>query len=347
MSRKKRYYPQFLIKWINFEFWPSWLFYAPMFLYGFVLALKSRSFAYFTAANPGMAFGGAYGTDKTKLLNLLSSKYHTKDFSVEKGKTKGEIVELMNENEIDFPIVAKPNVGERGRGVEKIDNILELENYLTVINEELIIQEFVAHPIEIGVFYHRFPSSSQDGISSVVLKEFLSITGNGRDTFGKLVSQNFRAQSRLKYFKKRYINKWNVIVPDGITFKVEPIGNHSRGTKFLDGTHLINEDLVSVFRNICIPLEGFYYGRFDIKVNSIKDLYEGENIKVLEINGTNSEPAHIYDPDYSLFKAYREVVKHMNLVYRISRANMDLGIKTVPFLDLIKGLLHHLFGEKK
>ena len=346
MTRKKYHYPHFIIKWIKFEFWPSWLFYAPMFIYGFVLAIKSKSFAYFTATNPEMAYGGAYGTDKTKLLNLLSLEYHTKDFFVAKEKSKGDIIELMNKNEISFPIVAKPNVGERGRGVEKIDNEKDLEDYLKIINEDLIVQEFVAHPIELGIFYHRFPNSKQDGISSVVMKEFLSITGNGRDSFGKLLSKKFRAKSRLKYLKKRYPNKWDIIIPEGITFKVEPIGNHSRGTKFIDGTHLINNKLVEVFREISKPLDGFYYGRFDIKVNSIRDLYEGENIKILEINGTNSEPAHIYDPDYSLLKAYSEVIKHMNLVYKISKANMSLGIKPMPFPDLIRGLLHHLFGKK-
>jgi hypothetical protein len=43
-----------------------------------------------------------------------------------------------------------------------------------------------------------------------------------------------------------------------MTLKVEPIGNHSRGTKFLDGTHLINEELVDVFRQIAQPLDGFF-----------------------------------------------------------------------------------------
>ncbi len=70
------------------------------------------------------------------------------------------------------------------------------------------------------------------------------------------------------------------------------------------------------------------------------------NDRFLEINGTNSEPAHIYDPDYSLFNAYREVIKHMNLVYKISKANIALGVKPMPFSDLIKGLVHHLFGKK-
>ncbi len=346
MTQKKNYYPQLLIKWINFEFWPSWLFYAPMFLYGFYLALKSRSFAYFTAANPGMAFGGAYGTDKTELLNLLASKYHTKDFFVDKDKSKAYIIKLMTEHEIVFPVIAKPNVGERGRAVEKIDSEKDLENYLKSSNEDIIIQEFIAHPIEVGVFYHRFPNSSKDGISSVVMKEFLTVTGNGRDRFGELLSNNFRAKSRLDYFKKKYPNKWDSILPDGVTLKVEPIGNHNRGTKFLDGTHLINQNLVEVFRDISKPLNGFYYGRFDLKVSSIQDLYQGKNIKILEINGTNSEPAHIYEPGYSLFKAYGEVIKHMDLVYKISHENLASGVKPMPFSELIGGLIHHLYGKK-
>ncbi|MRT94101.1 hypothetical protein [Ancylomarina sp. 16SWW S1-10-2] len=346
MPRKRRNYPQFIIKLTNFEFWPTWFFYAPMFLYGVVLSIKSKSFAYFTATNPEMEFGGAYGTDKTKFLKLLDSKYQTKGFFVAKETSSENIIKLMTENDITFPIIAKPNVGERGRGVEKIDNKIDLDNYLKIIVEDLIIQEFIAHPIELGVFYYRFPNSKKDGISSLVIKEFLSVTGNGRDSFSELLSKNFRAKSRLKYFKQRYPNRWSIIIPDGITLKVEPIGNHNRGTKFLDGTHLINEKLVEVFRKISEPLEGFYYGRFDIKVSRIPDLYEGKHIKILEINGTNSEPAHIYDPDYSLFKAYKEVIKHMNLVYQISRANIALGIKPLPFSDLMKGLFHHLFGKK-
>jgi len=317
-----------------------------MFFYGFILALKARSFSYFTATNPGMAFGGAYGADKTKLLNLLPTEYYTQAFFAKKGNTSSDIIEQMHKHKIHFPIVAKPNVGERGRGVEKIDHEIDLENYLNTIKEDLIIQEFVAYPIELGVFYHRFPNSSQDGISSVVLKKFLSITGNGRDNFGHLISQNFRAKSRLKYLKKRYAGKWDMIIPEGISLKVEPIGNHNRGTIFLDGTHLINEKLTDVFRKISKPLDGFYYGRFDIKINSIKELYEGKNIKILEINGTNSEPAHIYDPDYSLFKAYKEIIKHMKLVYQISRANMALGIKPMPFLNVLSGLIRHIFGKK-
>jgi len=317
-----------------------------MFFYGFVLALKARSFSYFTTANPGMAFGGAYGADKSKILNLLPPEYYTRAIFLKKGNTESDIIGLMRKNNIIFPIIAKPNVGERGRGVERIDHETDLDNYLKTVKEDLIIQEFVTYPVELGVFYHRFPNSSRDGISSVVMKEFLSITGNGRDSFGKLISQNLRAKSRLKYLKNKYEGKWDIIIPDGISLKVEPIGNHNRGTKFLNGAHLVNDKLLEVFRKISKPLDGYYYGCFDIKVRSIKDLYEGKNIRILEINGTNSEPAHIYDPDYSLFKAYADIIKHMNLIYQISRANMALGVKPIPFSKLILGLIQHFHRKK-
>ncbi|MDE5420276.1 hypothetical protein L3049_19970 [Labilibaculum sp. DW002] len=339
-------FPFYLSKWFHFEFWPFWIFYFPVYGYGLYLAIKARSFSYFTAANPGMKYGGAFGMDKMEILDLLEAKYIPKGFLSEKGSSAPSIVEQMQKMNFSFPIVCKPNVGERGIGVEKIDSEKDLESFLNSQNQDILVQEFIDFPIELGIFYHRFPITLKDGITSIVRKEFLSITGNGKAKFGDLVRENIRAKGRISYLRKKYKSKWKQVIPSGISYKLEPIGNHNRGTKFLDGNHLINDQLVAVFRNISKPLKGYDYGRFDIKVNSIKDLYEGENIKILEINGTNSEPAHIYDPDYSLFNAYREVIKHMNLIYEISKENRKLGVKPEPFGMLLKGLYQHLFLKK-
>lgn len=338
--------PFFLSKWFHFEFWPFWIFYLPVFGYGVYLALKANSFAYFTATNPSMKYGGAFGFDKLKVLDLIDKKYTPKSFLSKNGEAANAILEKMKKHEFDFPIVCKPNIGERGIGVEKIDNRSDLYSFLQTQKDDLLIQEFIDYPIELGVFYHRFPISLKDGITSVVRKEFLRITGNGKSKFGDLVKENVRANNRITYLKKKYKTKWNQVIPSGITYKLEPIGNHNRGTKFIDGTDLINDELVSVFREIAKPLKGYYYGRFDLKVNSLADLYQGKNIKIIELNGTNSEPAHIYDPDYSLFKAYKEVIKHMRLVFDISEENRKLGVKPEKFKIVFKGVLQHLFSNK-
>ncbi|WP_421919948.1 hypothetical protein [Marinifilum sp.] len=344
MSRKIKF-PFAISKWFHFEFWPFWFFYLPMFFYGFYLAIKARSLAYFTPANPSMRFGGAFGMDKMGILHLLDKKYIPKGFVVHSSLLQKELKDLMTEHDIDFPIVCKPNVGERGIGVEKIDDETDVESFLKDKNEEILVQEFIDFPIELGVFYHRFPISEKDGITSVVRKEFLSITGNGKLKFSELVKANIRANSRISYLKNKYKSKWNQIIPSGISYKLEPIGNHNRGTKFLDGNKLINDKLVSVFREISKPLDGYNYGRFDLKVNSIEDLYEGKNIKVIELNGTNSEPAHIYDPDFPLFKAYKEIIKHMRLIYDISMENRQLGIQPNTFKEIMTALYKRSFQK--
>jgi len=317
-----------------------------MFGYGVILAIKAKAFAYFTPANPAMKFGGAFGMDKMEILKSINKQYVPKGFVSNSTHTTKMLYELMKEHEISFPIICKPNVGERGIGIEKIDSKSDFEMFMNAQSEDILIQEFIDFPIELGVFYHRFPISGNDGITSVVRKEFLSITGNGKTKFRDLVQDNIRAKGRISYLKNKYRSKWNQVIPAGISYKLEPIGNHNRGTKFLDGNHLINEKLIAVFREIAKPLDGYYYGRFDLKVNSLVDLYEGKNIKIIELNGTNSEPAHIYDPDYSLLKAYKEILKHMRLAYDISMENRKLGISPVSFSEFISALYSRVFSKK-
>ncbi|MBP6410464.1 MAG: carboxypeptidase-like regulatory domain-containing protein [Pseudarcicella sp.] len=120
------------------------------------------------------------------------------------------------------------------------------------------------------------------------------------------------------------------------TLTLEPIGNHCRGTAFLDNNFLINQQLNQVFDKIASTVRGFHYGRFDLKVKSIDDLYEGKNIKILELNGVWSEPAHIYDPNFKLWKAYKDLFWHWNTMSKISLLQSQKGIKTIPTKVLLK-----------
>jgi hypothetical protein len=338
--------PLFLIKWFNYEYWPMWLFYAPMFLYGIVLAIRARSFTYFTAANPGMKYGGAFDLPKMNLLNQLKAQHCPHSILIPKGESLPGVLKKIYREKMDFPLIGKPNIGERGIDVEKINNVKELNEYLINRRYDTIFQEFIDFPIELGVFYYRYPDGTGDGISSIVKKEFLSVTGNGKSTLGALLQKNTRARFRLDYLKKKYEKQWHTIIPNGILMKIEPIGNHNRGTKFLNGNHLISDHLLEVFREISAPLKGFYYGRYDLKVPSLNDLINGKNIKIMELNGVNSEPAHIYDPALSIWHAYKTVIQHMHIAFKISQQNRKMGVKTSPLLSLLKDLYSHLYYSK-
>ena len=90
-------------------------------------------------------------------------------------------------------------------------------------------------------------------------------------------------------------------------------------------------------------LPAFYYGRFDVKYQNWEGLLQGENFQLMEINGVNAEPTHIYDPSYSIRQAYRDIFSHMRIIYEISEQNRRLGIspkRLKPFLiELIQTAL--------
>lgn len=328
--------PLFIAKFSRYEFWPWWLFYLPILPYWLYLAIKNKSLAYFTVANPGIELGGFYGESKTEILDLIDKKYLPKAVCVDNSIDFGYVLDQMMELGLIFPVIAKPDVGERGNQVTLIHTQQELILYNIKSKSKYIIQEYIDYTIELGVLYSRMPNRKKGKVSSITLKEFLSVIGDGESTIKELMQKSLRARFQIERLSIELGDKMNIVLKEGEVKLLEPIGNHCRGTKFIDNNFLINEKLNSVFDKICIPISGFYYGRFDLKVKSIEDLYEGENIRIMELNGASSEPGHIYDPSLTLNRAYKDLLSHWKRLADISKGNMILGFKPVSFLLIIK-----------
>ena len=280
--------------------------------------------------------GGFFGESKTAILKEIPQDYLPKTLFFDSRVTLSDIVAEMKSRGLNFPVVCKPDKGERGYKVEKINDLGDLSHYLETSFDGLIVQEFVDFPIELGVLYCRFPNSKKGRISSVVRKQFLNVVGNGKSTIRELLQQSLRARFQIPELERRWQSKLNQILPLGETWLAEPIGNHSRGTCFLNANHLINAELESVFDRISLEIDGFCYGRFDLKVSSLEELYKGNTIRVMELNGVISEPAHIYDPSMTLLKAWNSIFAHMKTLYQIAKANHKLGVAYVP-LSLVIG----------
>ncbi|MFT6054813.1 MAG: hypothetical protein ACJAS3_001803 [Roseivirga sp.] len=338
---KKKKVPLFFVKWLNYEYWPFWLFFMPLVPYWIYLAIRAKSFTYFTAANPGIEHGGVFGESKMDILNKIDPKYLPRSIFFNVSLPSSVVLEMVKAREIDFPLIIKPNIGERGDDVEKIDHEEGLLKYLFSAKGDLIIQEYVDYEIELGVLYYRFPDSEVTGITSIVTKEFLTVTGDGKSTIAELLEDNDRARFQILTLMKKFGVEMNLVLTLGEMRNLQPIGNHCKGTKFLSGMDLVNNQLVQVFDKLALGIDGFYFGRFDLKVKSIADLYKGENIKILELNGVTSEPGHIYDPSYSIWKAYAETAKNMKMMYRVSKANIEKGQKVTPLLEMIRLVRTH------
>ena len=323
----------FFIKLTSWEYWPFGIIQAPMFVYWIWYALKERSLLYFSASNPSILTGGMMGESKFDVLNLVPEEVKPKTVLIKLPSSREQVLEEMKKNALTFPVIFKPDLGERGWMVRRINTEQEIDKYLTEIKIDFLIQVLVELPLEFGVYYVRFPSEENGFVNSIVVKEFLFIEGDGKKNIQQLILEKDRAKLQWKTLKEVYKDQLDEVLACGKRIELISIGNHCLGTKFLNGNHLITEKLSASFDTISKQVKDFYFGRYDLRCASLQDLENG-NVKIVELNGCGAEPAHIYQPGSSLWDAIRVLITHWKNMYRISTENHRRG---VPYLSLKEG----------
>lgn len=323
----------FWIRLLHREYWPMWVHYLPVYPYYLYLAARARSFFFFSATNPSIETGGLIGESKIDILDQIDAQYKPTSLLLPAHTSPATALQRIQAAHIDFPVIVKPNVGERGLLVQKVTTATQLTTLLHDVGDiDLIVQPFVDYPEELAVMYHRFPHQSRGHITSVTHKAFLTVTGDGQSTLQQLIWARPRAILQWADLQRRWQGHLQDVLPAGQRLQLSAIGNHSKGTKFLDANHLIDAQLEAVFDRIAAPMQGVFLGRFDLKCRSIDDLKAGRHIMILEFNGAGAEPAHIYDPKHSLWYCYGVLLRQWRLMFRVSRAvHRELGI---PYMRL-------------
>lgn len=314
-----------LHKILNWEYWNTNVIYFPIFFYWIYLSIKARSLGFFNASNPKIINGGFALESKKEIYDLIPKENYPETLFFKANQKIDTIKKALESTNIHFPFIIKPDVGLQGLRVEKINSWESLNKYLQKTNYDFLVQECINYPLEVGVFYYRMPNENKGVISGIVYKEFLIITGNGINTVKELIEQNPRFSLQLETLKKKYGNKLNDILAKDETLNLVPYGNHVRGSKFTDVSHWINENLTQTINTICLQIPDFHFGRLDIMFKSREDLEQGKNFSIIELNGAGSEPTHIYDPKHSIFFAWKEIIRHYNILYKISTYNHQKG----------------------
>lgn len=306
----------------NWEHWPTSFFYVPNLPYAFYLAARAGHSAFFSAANPAIKSSGNGTESKYKTIQLVPEAHRPKSVLLQPNTEFSEVVLMLQKAQISFPLIAKPDIGFRGLLVQKIDTEAQLKIYLTDYPIAIIIQEFLTHEQECGIFYHRNPNEEKGKITSITLKRFLSVTGDGTSTLKELILADERAALYMELFEKIHQQQIQAIIPKGKRIKLTAIGNHSKGTQFINGNHLISEKLERTFDKLNDEIPGWFYGRVDLKYNSFEDLENGKDFKILEINGIIAEPTHIYDAQhYTYFQALKAIRTHWKSLFDIATTN--------------------------
>jgi hypothetical protein len=302
-------------------------------MYWLWLSLKLRSLFFFSASNPGILMGGMLGESKFEVLEKVPAAFKPKTILIKLPATADEVLHRIRENEFRFPLVFKPDLGERGWMVKRVYNEFNARDYVNQIKVDFLIQDLVDLPLEFGVFYVRYPSEPVGKVISIVGKEMLSVEGDGKKTLQQLILEKDRSKLQWKTLRVTYLDRLHEVLPANQKLELVSIGNHCLGTKFLNCNHLITERLSASFDRLSRYVDGFNFGRHDVYTASLKDLEEG-NVKVVELNGCGAEPAHIYEPGFPLRGAFKVLFQHWNDIYRISLENHKLG---VPFISFREG----------
>lgn len=320
----------FITRWTQWEYYPWWLANIPVYGFWLWFAVRARHLFFFSNVNPGIPLGGAMGESKWDILTQLPEVILPKTIFVEKEEPLESICNMLRDKGMSFPIIAKPDVGERGFLVKKVHNEQELWEHLHQWPVRFILQEFLAQPFEASVLYHRFPGKDgYFGITSVCIKAFLQVEGDGGSSIRTLMQKQARSAFQLTRFEREYPGLLDQVPAPGETVLLEPIGNHARGTKFINGNHLITPSMVQAFEKICRQIPDIHYARFDLKTESW-DALQHANVKVMELNGVLGEPAHIYDPSHGMIRAYRDLWQHWRLLFRLHIALKKSGRSPTP-----------------
>lgn len=329
-----------LVRWTRWEFWPPWLFYAPVAVYYLWLAIRYRSFTLPTAANPGMFSGGMVGESKSAILRDLSAT--SPEFTAEAHLLTGLTAEdrlaafevLRQRHHLDYPLILKPEVGQRGVGVKLVRTREQAAAYLQQTSAPLVLQRYADGPHELGVFYYRFPHEPRGRIFAITEKVFPTITGDGRHTIEELVWHDARARFMAGKYLQRLGDRRFEVLAGGERVRLVEAGNHAQGCIFRDGAGLGSEALADCIDVISRKLDGFFIGRYDLRYASEADLRLGRNFQIIELNGAASEATNIYDARNSLWSAYRTLFRQWELVFAIGDANRERGSSSTPLVQL-------------
>ncbi len=318
----------------HWEFWPMWLANAPVVLIWLWFALRARHLFFFSAANPAIETGGVLGESKMNILKRLPAEVVPKTIYVQAGTKSPEVLAAMQAAGLSWPLIAKPDIGERGFRVSKLRSEEDLQTYLATDPPDFLLQAYIDAPVELAVMHHRMPATGAGRVTSICIKETLCVTGDGASSIRELMMQNLRSKLQLDRFERQQPWLLEQVPHKGQVLELEPIGNHCRGTKFLNGNHLIDEEIHKVFNKVASQMEGIYYGRFDLRCQSIEALKRGQ-FQVMEYNGVAAEPAHIYDPGMPVWEKYRSIYRHWKIIFRIFKEQQKRGVSPMSLRQAI------------
>ncbi len=335
-----------MIRWLKilylWRYWPKQVLYFPLTVYIILVeSIRTGRLFYFAAANPGISLGGFAGDSKHKILSKVPDRLKPVTVFVSKDQSFQSAEKSISN--LKYPLIAKPDVGEGGFKVKKLENVYALIDYHWRNKMDYLIQSYCDYKHELTLLCYR--SNNEFIVSSIVERIPFSVTGDGICSVEELMLQSDKGFFNQKNLKRLYGSLLSKIPNKGFKVEAGSIGNWDYGANYIERPELNTPEVQKQFTKIMNDVELFNYARIDFKCKSYLDIIKGD-IQILEINGVKGEPVQIYDERYNLWQAYKIIFRHWTVIRQLSLLNIKRGFKCPGVLEgfriLYKHTLHKL-----
>lgn len=323
---------------------PKWLNLIPILLQWIWLACVYRSLSLPSAINPAIVAGGLVGEGKLDYFNIMGphALACTAPFTGivnlhgEGGMEAAH--RAMSSAGLQYPIIAKPDIGWCGFGVRLVRDDTELLAYLCQFpeGERIVLQRYLPQEGEAGIFYVRRPEEATGRLTGILLRHFPRVQGDGVHSIADLMARNPRLNRLGADGLSETCCDRAAIPAAGETVRLSTIGSTRVGALYEDATPMVSAALTGAIDAIARDMTDFHVGRFDVRYSSLDQLIAGAGFVLIEVNGAGSEAVHAWDPKFTLLQAYAIIFAKQRMLFDIGNAMRRLGNRPVGLTRLAR-----------
>ncbi len=329
-----------------FERLPKWLNLVPMVAQWIWLGIRHGSVTLPSSANPHITAGGLVGDTKSEYFACMGALARSRvaDFVMIHAQGAASLplaMKTVRDANMEFPLVAKPDLGWCGFGVRRIDDEVALRDYLARYpnNAALMLQRYLDEPGEAGLFYMRHPDQQSGTLIGILLRHYPQVIGDGRSSIAQLVGDDLRLQRTTRSAEHECSYDSNRVPAADEVVRLSLIASTRVGGRYEDGSDHATKDLSAAVDAIARDMPQFHVGRFDVRYQTLENLRRGQ-FTIMEVNGAGSEAVHAWDPKYSIRDVYRIVFAKQRQLFALAAANRARGHMPVGMFALARHFLH-------
>jgi hypothetical protein len=281
--------------------WPGWLLYAPAVPRFVSLCLRHRLGPLaLLKANPAWRYGGSVFESKFARYQPFADRtgiVPTVLVRARDARDAGSLSRRLLEADIDFPVVAKPDLGHHSRGVMKVSDLGHLGVHLARCRYDCLLQPYIPLPCEFSAYYYRLPGEARGMLLELTERILPAATG----------ACSRASESRAEDHPREAGQA-------ALTTDV------NAGTALVDRREWRHEALVRRLDELVAGVP-FFVGAFDFKSPTHASLETGRDLHVFEINGVTAALSAIRDPACTYREALAAIFQQLEVIFQVASQN--------------------------